>query len=64
MEVAAITILIIILVLFIGLKSFNMLKDDKLKLQNELNSLRIDYMNERDKVIKSESELKKGKNKK
>jgi DNA recombination protein RmuC len=57
MEVAAITLLIIILVLFIGLKSFNILKEDKLKLQNELDELRINYMNERDKVIKSEENL-------
>jgi DNA recombination protein RmuC len=57
MEVAAITLLIIILVIFIGLKSFNILKEDKLKLQDELNDLRINYMNERDKVIKSEENL-------
>lgn len=57
MEVAVVSILIIILVIFIGLKSFNMLKEDKLKLQDELNDLRINYMNERDKVIKSEENL-------
>jgi DNA recombination protein RmuC len=57
MEVAAITLLIIILVIFIGLKSLNILKEDKLKLQNELNDLRINYMSERDKVIKSEENL-------
>lgn len=57
MEVVAISLLIIILVIFIGLKSFNILKEDKLKLQNELNDLRISYMNERDKVIKSEENL-------
>src|SRR5688500_668083 len=57
MEVAAIGLLIIILVIFIGLKSFNILKEDKLKLENELNALRISYMNERDKVIKSEENL-------
>ncbi|HMI05282.1 MAG TPA: DNA recombination protein RmuC [Pedobacter sp.] len=57
MEVAAITLLIIILVIFIGLKTFNILKEDKLKLQNELNDLRINHMNERDKVIKSEENL-------
>ena len=57
MEVAIISLLIIILVIFIGLKSFNILKEDKLKLQDELNDLRISYMNERDKVIKSEENL-------
>jgi DNA recombination protein RmuC len=58
MEVAIIALLIIILVIFAGLKFFSMLKDDKLKLQNELNDLRIIYMNERDKVIKSEENLR------
>ncbi|WP_285060689.1 DNA recombination protein RmuC [Pedobacter ginsengisoli] len=57
MEVAVISVLIIILVIFIGLKSLNILKEDKLKLQDELNDLRISYMNERDKVIKSEENL-------
>lgn len=57
MEAAGILILIIILVIFIGLKFFNMLKEDKLKLQDELNDLRISYMNERDKVIKAQENL-------
>jgi DNA recombination protein RmuC len=57
MEAAGIIIMIIILVIFIGFKSFNILKEDKLKLQDELNDLRISYMNERDKVIKAQENL-------
>jgi len=57
MEVIIIVVLIIILVFITALKFINSLKADKLKLQDELNGLRLNYMNEREKVIKVEETL-------
>jgi DNA recombination protein RmuC len=57
MEVIITVILIIFLVSFIVLKFINSLKSDKLKLQEELDELRFNYMNEREKVIKVEETL-------
>ncbi|MFP5079261.1 DNA recombination protein RmuC [Pedobacter sp. JCM 36344] len=57
MEVIIVVVLIIILVLFTALKFINSLKADKLKLQDELSDLRLNYMNEREKVIKVEETL-------
>ncbi|MBC7567243.1 MAG: DNA recombination protein RmuC, partial [Pedobacter sp.] len=57
MEVIIVLVLIIILVLFTTLKFINSLKADKLKLQDELSDLRLNYMNEREKVIKVEETL-------
>jgi DNA recombination protein RmuC len=57
MEVIIIVALIIILVSFMVLKFINSLKADKLKLQEELDELRFNYMNEREKVIKAEETL-------
>jgi DNA recombination protein RmuC len=57
MEVIIIVALIIILVSFMVLKFINSLKADKLKLQEELDDLRFNYMNEREKVIKAEETL-------
>lgn len=57
MEVYIITFLIIILVIFIFTKSLNILKEDKLKLKGELEDLRLEYMNERARAIKSNEAL-------
>lgn len=57
MEVTIILILIIILVSFILLKLINSLKLDKSMLQQEISSLRLNYMNERERVIKAEQTL-------
>ncbi|MEJ7556993.1 MAG: DNA recombination protein RmuC [Pedobacter sp.] len=57
MEVIVISVLIVILVSFMTLKFINSLKADKLKLQEELDDLRFNYMNEREKVIKAEETL-------
>jgi len=58
MEIIGIAGLIFsLLVAFMIYKSWMMLKEEKVKLQDELNDLRISYMNERDKVVKAEENL-------
>lgn len=58
MEIIGIALLIFsLLVAFMIYKSWTMMKEEKLKLQDELNMLRISYMNERDKVVKAEESL-------
>ena len=57
MEVTIIGVLIIILVSFVLFKLINSLKNDKSLLQDELNDLRLNYMIEREKVIKAEETL-------
>ncbi|MES2829102.1 MAG: DNA recombination protein RmuC [Bacteroidota bacterium] len=57
MEVIALGLLIIILVSFMVFKSIDMLRKDKEQLLDEVNALRINYMNERDKVIKAEENI-------
>jgi DNA recombination protein RmuC len=57
MEVSVIIALIIILVSILILKFIESLKKDKSKLQEELNELRFNYNNEREKVIKVEETL-------
>ena len=52
-----ILIMIIILVSIMVLKFINSLKADKLSLQNELAIVRLNYSNEREKVIKMEESL-------
>lgn len=57
MEVTVILILIIILVSFILLRLINSFNKDKSVLQEEVSALRLNYMNEREKVIKAEETL-------
>ncbi|TCD03066.1 DNA recombination protein RmuC [Pedobacter psychroterrae] len=58
MEIIGIALFIFsLLVAFMIYKSWAMLKEEKVKLQDELNDLRISYMNERDKVVKAEENL-------
>ena len=58
MEYIGLALLILaLLVALILFKSWNILKDEKIRLQDELNDLRISYMNERDKVVKAEEGL-------
>lgn len=57
MEVIGIGVLIIILVSVMVFKSIDMLRKDKEKLQEELENLRLNYMNERAKVIKAEENI-------
>ena len=57
MEVTIIGVLIIILVSFVLFKLINSLKNDKSVLQDELNDLRLNYMIEREKVIKAQETL-------
>lgn len=57
MEVIGLVVLIIILVSFMVFKFISSLKNDKLNLQAEVEELRLNYMYERDKVIKAEEKL-------
>ena len=58
MEIIGIAILVFsLLVAFMIFKSWTMLKEEKLKLQDELNDLRISYMNANAKVAKAEESL-------
>jgi DNA recombination protein RmuC len=57
MEGTIIGVLIIILVSFVLFKLINSLKNDKSVLQDELNDLRLNYMIEREKVIKAQETL-------
>ena len=57
MEVIGLVVLIIILVSFMVFKFISSLKNDKQNLQAEVEELRLNYMYERDKVIKAEEKL-------
>lgn len=57
MDVVGLVILIIILVAIFIFKSQHSLKKEKDRMEQELIELRLNYMNERDKVIKSEQRL-------
>jgi len=57
MEVIGLVVLIIILVSFMVFKFISSLKKDKQDLQAEVEELRLNYMYERDKVIKAEEKL-------
>ena len=58
MEIIGIAILVFsLLVAFMIFKSWTMLKEEKLKLQDELNDLRISYMNANGRVAKAEESL-------
>ncbi|RZK82227.1 MAG: DNA recombination protein RmuC [Pedobacter sp.] len=57
MEVIGLGILIIILVSFMVFKSIGILKEDKQKLQVELEQLRINFSIEHDKAIKAEQSV-------
>ena len=57
MELIYLVCLIVILVFIMVYKFITSLKSDKQKLEEEINVLRISYMNERDKVVKAEETL-------
>jgi len=57
MEVIGLVVLIIILVSFMVFKFISSLKKDKQDLQAEVEELRLNYIYERDKVIKAEEKL-------
>ena len=58
MEYIGLALLILaLLVSFILFKSWNILKEEKVRLQDELNDMRINFMNEREKAVKAEEGL-------